>query len=119
MESPKFLGAEHAGRKLDFGNGREGTSQRQRRSTTQSRNKSRQVAPITNKGIKCLNQATGWIFEDDERGTKARNFVLARIPLGRLAELDDFACVLVFLASATSSMMTRQILDVDGSFSAN
>ena len=65
------------------------------------------------------SELTSWIFEDDERGTRARKSVLARIPLGRLAEPDDFAGVLVFLASSASSMMTGQILNVDGGFSAN
>jgi NAD(P)-dependent dehydrogenase (short-subunit alcohol dehydrogenase family) len=40
---------------------------------------------------------TAWLFEDTERGNTARANVLARIPLGRLAEPDDFAGVLVFL----------------------
>ncbi len=65
------------------------------------------------------SELTSWIFEDDERGNRARKSVLARIPLGRLAEPDDFAGVLVFLASSASSMMTGQILYVDGGFSAN
>lgn len=65
------------------------------------------------------SELTGWLFEDDERGTEARKSVLSRIPLGRLAEPDDFAGVLIFLASAASSIMTGQVLNVDGGFSAN
>lgn len=65
------------------------------------------------------SELTGWLFEDDERGTEARKGVLSRIPLGRLAEPDDFAGVLIFLASSASSIMTGQILNVDGGFSAN
>ena len=65
------------------------------------------------------SELTSWLFEDDERGTKARKEVLSRIPLGRLAEPGDFAGVLIFLASAASSTMTGQILNVDGGFSAN
>lgn len=65
------------------------------------------------------SELTGWLFEDDERATEARKGVLSRIPLGRLAEPDDFAGVLIFLASAASSIMTGQILNVDGGFSAN
>jgi NAD(P)-dependent dehydrogenase (short-subunit alcohol dehydrogenase family) len=62
---------------------------------------------------------TAWLFEDTERGNAARANVLARIPLGRLAEPDDFAGVLVFLASAASSIITGQIINVDGGFSTN
>ncbi|MDE0303363.1 MAG: SDR family oxidoreductase [Albidovulum sp.] len=65
------------------------------------------------------SELTSWIFENDARGTKARAAVLARIPLGRLAEPGDFEGVLIFLASAASSMMTGQIVNVDGGFSAN
>ena len=65
------------------------------------------------------SELTGWLFEDDERGTEARKSVLSRIPLGRLAEPSDFAGVLIFLASAASSIMTGQVLNVDGGFSAN
>ena len=65
------------------------------------------------------SELTGWLFEGDERGTEARKSVLSRIPLGRLAEPDDFAGVLIFLASAASSIMTGQVLNVDGGFSAN
>ena len=65
------------------------------------------------------SELTGWLFEDDERGTEARKSVLSRIPIGRLAEPNDFAGVLIFLASAASSIMTGQVLNVDGGFSAN
>ena len=62
---------------------------------------------------------TGWLFEDNERANNARAGVLARIPLGRLAEPDDFAGVLVFLSSEASSIITGEIINVDGGFSAN
>lgn len=65
------------------------------------------------------SELTSWIFEDDERGADARKTVLSRIPQGRLAEPDDFAGVLIFLASSASSIMTGQVLNVDGGFSAN
>ena len=65
------------------------------------------------------SELTGWLFEDNERANSARAGVLARIPLGRLAEPDDFAGVLVFLASEASSIITGEIINVDGGFSAN
>ena len=65
------------------------------------------------------SELTAWLFEDDERATNARKEVLARIPLKRLAEPEDFGGVLVFLASSASSIITGQIINVDGGFSAN
>ena len=65
------------------------------------------------------SELTAWLFEDNERANAARAGVLARIPLGRLAEPDDFAGVLVFLASEASSIITGEIINVDGGFSAN
>jgi NAD(P)-dependent dehydrogenase (short-subunit alcohol dehydrogenase family) len=62
---------------------------------------------------------TAWIFEDTERARETRKAVLSRIPLGRIAEPEDFAGVLIFLASAASSIITGQIINVDGGFSAN
>lgn len=65
------------------------------------------------------SELTGWLFEDNERANHARAGVLSRIPLGRLAEPDDFAGVLVFLNADASSMITGEIINVDGGFSAN
>ena len=65
------------------------------------------------------SELTGWLFEDNDRANAARAGVLSRIPLGRLAEPDDFAGVIVFLASAASSIITGEIINVDGGFSAN
>ena len=62
---------------------------------------------------------TAWLFEDTERARKARADILARIPLGRLAEPEDFAGILVFLAGDASRLITGQIINVDGGFSAN
>ncbi|MCL4168929.1 UNVERIFIED_CONTAM: hypothetical protein GTU68_058939 [Idotea baltica] len=65
------------------------------------------------------SELTSWLFEDNERANTARAGVLARIPLGRLAEPDDFAGVLVFLTSEASAIITGEIINVDGGFSAN
>lgn len=65
------------------------------------------------------SELTGWLFEDNERANNVRKEVLSRIPLGRLAEPEDFAGVMVFLASQASAIITGDIINVDGGFSAN
>jgi NAD(P)-dependent dehydrogenase (short-subunit alcohol dehydrogenase family) len=61
---------------------------------------------------------TAWMFADDEKGTAARNGILARIPIGRLGEPDDLAGPLLFLASDASSFMTGQVIRPDGGYTA-
>ena len=61
---------------------------------------------------------TAWMFADDEKGTTARNGILARIPIGRLGEPDDLAGPLLFLASDASSFMTGQVVRPDGGYNA-
>lgn len=65
------------------------------------------------------SELTAWLFEDNDRAIEARKGVLSRIPLGRLAEPDDFAGVIIFLASAASGIITGETVNVDGGFSAN
>lgn len=60
---------------------------------------------------------TSWLFQDD--AADARREVLKRIPLGTLAEPEDFAGAIVFLCSPAAKMITGQILSVDGGFSCN
>lgn len=60
---------------------------------------------------------TAWLFE--ERSDQARKGILARIPLGRLAEPEDFRGAVIFLASPASGIVTGEIIAVDGGFSAN
>lgn len=60
---------------------------------------------------------TSWLYEP--AAEERRRTTLQRIPLGRLAEPDDFAGSVVFLASAASSYITGEILNVDGGFSCN
>lgn len=60
---------------------------------------------------------TAWLYEDAAADKRAD--VLKRIPLGRLAEPDDFAGSVVFLSSEASNLVTGHVLNVDGGFSAN
>ncbi len=47
-----------------------------------------------------------------------RDFVLSRIPMGRLASIDDIAAAALYLASAASAMVTGTCLEVDGGWTA-
>lgn len=64
------------------------------------------------------SELTAWMYADDERGTEVREAMLARIPLGRLAEPDDFAGTLVYLLSDASAFLTGQVLYLDGGYTA-
>lgn len=61
---------------------------------------------------------TAWMYADDERGTAVRNAMLSRIPLGRLAEPEDFAGALIYLLSDASKFLTGQVLYLDGGYTA-
>ena len=61
---------------------------------------------------------TAWMYADDERGRATREAMLARIPLGRLAEPDDLTGALQFLLSDASAFITGQILYLDGGYTA-
>lgn len=66
--------------------------------------------------VNCIAPCVFWsaltepILSDGESYKK----YTARIPLGRVAEPDDFVGVTIFLASAASEMVTAHILSVDG-----
>lgn len=57
---------------------------------------------------------TQWMFEDDQVYKK----FLARIPIGRLGEPEDFIGSVLFLASPASDFMTGAVMYVDGGYSA-
>ena len=61
-----------------------------------------------------LTPLTAPMFEDAE----FKADVLARIPLGRLADPDDVANAAVYLASPAAKMVTGQTLAVDGGWTA-
>jgi NAD(P)-dependent dehydrogenase (short-subunit alcohol dehydrogenase family) len=61
---------------------------------------------------------TAWMYGDDEKGRSTRTGMLARIPLGRLGEPEDFVGALLYFASPASDFCTGQILYVDGGYTA-
>lgn len=61
---------------------------------------------------------TAWMYADDERGRATRDAMLARIPLGRLAEPSDLIGALQFLLSDASAFLTGQVLYLDGGYTA-
>lgn len=61
---------------------------------------------------------TAWMYEEEGRGKAVREAMLARIPIGRLGEPEDFQGAVVFLCSKASDFVTGQILYVDGGYTA-
>ncbi len=61
---------------------------------------------------------TAWMYADEPPGRTTREAMLARIPLGRLGEPDDFVGAVLFFASAASDFCTGQTLYVDGGYTA-
>lgn len=61
---------------------------------------------------------TAWIFEDTEAGADSRRRNMARIPLGRIGEPEDFVGIALYLLSAASDFCTGQIIYVDGGYTA-
>jgi NAD(P)-dependent dehydrogenase (short-subunit alcohol dehydrogenase family) len=47
-----------------------------------------------------------------------RNWVMSRIPLGRLGRLEEIAAAIVFLASPAASLITGTSLVIDGGWTA-
>lgn len=64
------------------------------------------------------SELTSWMYADDEKGTQTREAMLSRIPLGRLAEPEDFIGALIYLMSDASTFMTGQVLYLDGGYTA-
>jgi 3-oxoacyl-[acyl-carrier protein] reductase len=76
----------------------------------------RELGPL---GIRVNAIAPGVVATDMVRSLltpEVRSRMLARIPLGRLAEEDDVARLAVFLASDWSEFITGETIAVDGGF---
>ncbi len=61
---------------------------------------------------------TAWMFGDNELGQATRERSLARIPLGRLGEVDDLLGMAIYLLSPASNFCTGQVMYVDGGYTA-
>jgi NAD(P)-dependent dehydrogenase (short-subunit alcohol dehydrogenase family) len=59
-------------------------------------------------------ELTQWMFDDQA----AYKGFLARIPIGRLGEPEDFVGTVIFLSSKASDFMTGSIVYVDGGYTA-
>lgn len=64
------------------------------------------------------SELTAWMYADDEKARTTREAMLARIPLGRLAEPEDFTGALIYLLSDASAFLTGQVLYLDGGYTA-
>ena len=59
---------------------------------------------------------TAWLYAEDGHGAQVRESVVKRIPLGRLAEPEDFIGSVIFCSSGASDFMTGHTMYVDGGF---
>jgi NAD(P)-dependent dehydrogenase (short-subunit alcohol dehydrogenase family) len=64
------------------------------------------------------SELTAWMYADDEKARATREAMLARIPLGRLGEPEDFTGALIYLLSDASAFLTGQVLYLDGGYTA-
>jgi NAD(P)-dependent dehydrogenase (short-subunit alcohol dehydrogenase family) len=64
------------------------------------------------------SKLTAWMYGDDELGQATRARSLSRIPLARLAEVEDLMGMALYLLSPASDFFTGQVVYVDGGFTA-
>ncbi|MGO4908336.1 SDR family NAD(P)-dependent oxidoreductase [Pseudorhodobacter sp. W20_MBD10_FR17] len=64
------------------------------------------------------SKLTAWMWSDSEVGQATRARSLARIPLGRLGEVEDLMGMALYLLSPASDFCTGQIMYVDGGLTA-
>jgi NAD(P)-dependent dehydrogenase (short-subunit alcohol dehydrogenase family) len=58
------------------------------------------------------------MYRDDDKARATRETMLGRIPLGRLAEPEDFVGALIYLLSDASAFLTGQVLYLDGGYTS-
>ncbi len=61
---------------------------------------------------------TSWMYGDEPRGVSAREGMLSRTPLGRLAEPEDMVGTVLYLLSPGAAFVTGQTVYVDGGYTA-
>jgi NAD(P)-dependent dehydrogenase (short-subunit alcohol dehydrogenase family) len=64
------------------------------------------------------SKLTAWMYGEDELGQATRARSLSRIPLGRLAEVEDLMGMALYLLAPASDFCTGQVIYVDGGFTA-
>jgi len=64
------------------------------------------------------SKLTAWMYGDDQLGQATRARSLARIPLGRLGEVEDLMGMAVYLLTPASDFCTGQVMYVDGGYTA-
>lgn len=64
------------------------------------------------------SKLTEWMYGDNEIGQQTRARSLARIPLGRLGEVEDLMGMAIYLLSPASDFCTGQVMYVDGGYTA-
>jgi NAD(P)-dependent dehydrogenase (short-subunit alcohol dehydrogenase family) len=64
------------------------------------------------------SKLTAWMYGDDQLGQQTRARSLARIPLGRLGEVEDLMGMAIYLLSPASDFCTGQVMYVDGGYTA-
>ncbi|MCD6121543.1 MAG: 3-oxoacyl-[acyl-carrier-protein] reductase [Spirochaetales bacterium] len=71
---------------------------------------------VASRGVRVNAVAPGFVETDMTKnlGEKARESLKTQIPLGRTAQPEEIASVVVFLASDRASYITGQVLVVDG-----
>ncbi|RKX84420.1 MAG: 3-oxoacyl-[acyl-carrier-protein] reductase [Spirochaetes bacterium] len=71
---------------------------------------------VASRGVRVNAVAPGFVETDMTKklGEKAREALKTQIPLGRTAQPEEIASVVVFLASDRASYITGQVLVVDG-----
>ena len=58
------------------------------------------------------------MYEDTELGEETRARSLSRIPLGRMAEVEDLIGMALYLLAPAPNVCTGQVMYIDGGFTA-
>jgi NAD(P)-dependent dehydrogenase (short-subunit alcohol dehydrogenase family) len=64
------------------------------------------------------SKLTAWMYGDDPLGQRTRARSLARVPLGRLGEVEDLIGMAIYLLAPASDFCTGQVMYVDGGYTA-